>query len=203
MIPPPFRRCLELAWEAYRAGSFPVGSVVCDADGVVVAEGRNRIGESDAPPGRLRNTGLAHGEMDALAQLPMGDYGQHVLYTSLEPCLLCRAATTMAHIGTVHYLAADSLCDGLDGIRDLTGHTARRYPTLHGPYPSPESDAASILPMAVLMAFNPTGDTAAHYRTFAPRHAAAAARLVAEDAWPSRDLDVDAMVAHLATFLPH
>jgi tRNA(Arg) A34 adenosine deaminase TadA len=203
MTSPQFHRCLELAWEAYCSGSFPVGALVCDASGTVVAEGRNRVGETDAPPGQLRRTALAHGEMDVLAQLPMGDYADHVLYTSLEPCLLCRSAATMTHIGAIHYLAADAVCDGLDGIRSLNGHASRRYPTLHGPFPGPESDAAAILPMAVLMAFNPTGDTAEHYRTYAPRHAAAAARLVSEDAWPSRDLDVDAMVAHIAALLPH
>lgn len=203
MVLPQLRRCLELAWESYRAGSFPVGALVCDPSGEVVAEGRNRIGEADAPPGHLRRTALAHAEMDVLGQLPMGEYSGHVLYTSLEPCLLCRSAATMTHIGSVHHLAPDTLCDGLDGIRSLNGHASRRYPSMHGPYPGPESDAAAILPMAVLIAFNPTGDTANHYRTYAPRHAAAAARVVAEDAWPSRDLDVDAMVAHLATLLPH
>ena len=157
MLPPGFRRCLELAWEAYCAGSFPIGALVCDADGVVVAEGRNRIGETDAPPGRLRHTALAHAEMDVLAQLPIGEYADHVLYSSLEPCLLCRAAITMTHIGTVHHLAADVICDGLDGIRGLTAHTVRRYPTMHGPYPGLEADVASILPMAVRDGPQPDG----------------------------------------------
>lgn len=201
MIPPQFHRCLELAWEAYRAGSFPVGALVVDRDGQIVAEGRNRVGETDAPPGHLRRTALAHGEMDVLAQLPMGDYADHILYTSLEPCLLCRSAATMSHIGAVHYLAADTLCDGLDGIRSLNGHASRRYPAMHGPYPSPESDAAAILPMAVLMAFNPTGDTATHYRTYAPHHAAAAERMIAGNAWPSRDLTTAEMVHHIATLV--
>ncbi len=200
-FPPQLRRCLELAWEAYCAGSFPVGAVICDPSGAVVAEGRNRIGEADAPPGRLRNTGLAHAEMDALAQLHMGDYADHVLYTSLEPCLLCRSAITMAHVGTVHFLAADSLCDGLDRIREINGHASRRYPTMHGPYPSLESEIAAVLPMAVLMAFNPTGDTGVHYRQWAPHHAAAADRIVARNAWPSRDLDVDSMIESLGVLL--
>jgi tRNA(Arg) A34 adenosine deaminase TadA len=75
----PMRRALELAWDAFRAGSLPVGAVLTDGNGVVVAEGRNRIGEGVAPPGRLRGTGIAHAEMDVLAQLPMGDYSDHTL----------------------------------------------------------------------------------------------------------------------------
>lgn len=115
------RRALELAWEAFCAGSFPVGAVITDSSGATVAEGRNHMGESDAPPGRMRNTALAHAEMDALAQLPFGDYHDHVLYTSLEPCLLCRSAATMTGIGTVHYLAAD-----LDQLPTINAHAARR-----------------------------------------------------------------------------
>ena len=44
----PWHAALELAWEAYLAGTIPVGSVVADADGRIVARGRNRIFE---PPG--------------------------------------------------------------------------------------------------------------------------------------------------------
>lgn len=201
MIPPPLRRAFELAWEAYCNGSFPVGAVICDGSGAIVAEGRNRIGESDAPPGRLRNTGLAHGEMDALAQLRMGDYADHMLYTSLEPCLLCRSAITMAHVGTVHYLAADTLCDGLDRIPELNGHALRRYPTMHGPYTGVEADIAAVLPMAVLFVFNRDGDTATHYRAWSPRHAAAADRLIDGDHWPDRSLTVDQMIEHLRPIL--
>lgn len=201
MTSPVFRRCLALAWEAYCAGSFPIGALVCDADGVVVAEGRNRIGETDAPPGRLRHTALAHAEMDVLAQLPIGEYADHVLYSSLEPCLLCRAAITMTHIGTVHHLAADVICDGLDGIRGLTAHTVRRYPTMHGPYPGLEADVASILPMAVVMARNPTGWAAEQYRMHTPHHAGVADRIRVDDLWPSRDGTLDQAIAHVVSLL--
>lgn len=201
MIPAPFRRCLELAWEAYQAGSFPIGALVCHTNGTVVAEGRNRIGELEAPPGRLRNTALAHAEMDVLAQLPIGEYGDHVMYSSLEPCLLCRSALTMAHIGTVHHLAADAICDGLHGIRELTPHTVRRYPTMHGPYPGLEADVASILPMATVMARNPQGWAAEQYRTHTPHHAAVADRLRVDDAWPDRAWTLDQAIAHIGALL--
>ena len=35
--------CLSLAWEAYGAGTIPVGAALVDAEGAVVAEGRNRV----------------------------------------------------------------------------------------------------------------------------------------------------------------
>jgi tRNA(Arg) A34 adenosine deaminase TadA len=200
-LAPPMRRALELAWEAFRNGSFPVGAVIVGPDGATVAEGRNRIGETDAPPGRMRNTGLAHAEMDALAQLPLGEYPAHTLYTSLEPCLLCRAAITMAHVGEVRYLAADAICDGLDGMATLTGHAAMRYPTIHRETDSIAARFASVLPIAVVMAFNEHGFSAAHYRACAPTDAHAAATIVRERRWPSRDHDLDAAIDYLTPLL--
>lgn len=64
----PMRRALELAWDAYCAGSFPVGAVLTDPDGVIVAEGRNHAGESTAPDGLMRGTVIAHAEMSVLAR---------------------------------------------------------------------------------------------------------------------------------------
>ncbi|HZC30041.1 MAG TPA: hypothetical protein VE261_00890, partial [Gaiellaceae bacterium] len=61
----PWRVSLELAWEAYLAGTIPVGSAVVASDGTVVARGRNRIFD---PSGRgLSGSRLAHAEVDALA----------------------------------------------------------------------------------------------------------------------------------------
>lgn len=48
---PLFSRCFELAPEAFHHHSFPVGALIVDADGAVVAEGRNRMGERSAPDG--------------------------------------------------------------------------------------------------------------------------------------------------------
>jgi tRNA(Arg) A34 adenosine deaminase TadA len=42
--------CLDLAWQALGAGTIPVGSVVVDADGVIVSSGRNAVFGSAEPP---------------------------------------------------------------------------------------------------------------------------------------------------------
>ena len=194
-------RAVELAWESFRAGSFPVGAVLVDGRGEVVAEGRNRMGEGEAPAGRMRSTGIAHAEMDVLAQLPMGDYPDHTLFTSLEPCLLCRAALTMTHVGTVRFLAGDSLCEGLDQLRDINAHASRRYPVMEGPGDGIVAAFAGALPMAVLLLFNPTGTTADHYRLFDPVVFARAQRIVAENRWPSKALDVQGAVESLVDVL--
>ncbi|MBI4934042.1 MAG: nucleoside deaminase [Actinobacteria bacterium] len=200
-LEPPMRRALELAWEAYRAGSFPVGSVITDPRGDIVVEGRNRAGEGEAPPGRMRNSAIAHAEVDALSQLPMGEYSQHTLYTSLEPCLLCRSAMVMTHIGTVHFLAADSLCEGLDRLPEINGHASRRHPTMAGPGHGVVAEFAGTLPMAVLLLFNRDGTTAAHYAQHAPSRVAAARRILDEDLWPPRRLSLEAAIDHLSPVL--
>lgn len=197
----PMRRALELAWEAFRAGSFPVGAVIVDDAGAQVAEGRNRIGEADAPPGRLRGTGIAHAEVDALSQLRMGDYADHVLHTTLEPCLMCRSAITMAHVGSVRYLAGDSLCDGLHRIPELNGHASRRYPSMQQEELTIVARFAAVLPMAVLLLFGRDGEAAMHYREFSPVECAMAERIVDEDRWPSRRLDLDGAIDALRPIL--
>jgi tRNA(Arg) A34 adenosine deaminase TadA len=84
----PWRIALTLAWEAYVGGSIAVGAVLTDPQGRVVAVGRNRVSDKEAPPGRLRSTFIAHAELDVLGQLKPSDYRRHTLWTTLEPCPL-------------------------------------------------------------------------------------------------------------------
>jgi tRNA(Arg) A34 adenosine deaminase TadA len=196
----PMQLALEQAWESFRNGSFPVGAVLVDHGASIVAVGRNRMGELSVPDGRLRSTGLAHAEIDVLAQLPMGDYAGHTLVTTLEPCLLCRSAATMAHVGNVEFLTADSICNGLEALPDINEHAKRWYPIMRGPARGDAADFASILPMAVLVLFGPNGDAAGHYRMHSPREFAVAEAMVRENRWPANDLTVDAAIAHVAGF---
>jgi tRNA(Arg) A34 adenosine deaminase TadA len=124
----PWRASLELAWEAYLAGTIPVGSVVAAPDGKVVARGRNRIFD---PPGHgLSGSRLAHAEVDALAQLPVTDrYRDHVLYSTLEPCLLCTAATLLATVGRIEYATEDPFGGACNGAID-TAHWRRSAPEI-------------------------------------------------------------------------
>src|SRR5690349_9298249 len=89
-LPAIWRLPFELAWEAFRAGSRPIGAALINADGEVVASGRNRSQETVAPPGQLAGAAIAHAEINVLAQLsPRRRYEDHLLFTTLEPCLLC------------------------------------------------------------------------------------------------------------------
>jgi len=127
----PWRASFELAWEAYLAGTIPVGAVVASANGTVVARGRNRIFD---PPGcGLAGSRLAHAEVDALAQLPVTDrYRDHVLYSTLEPCLLCVAATLVATVGRIEYAVGDRFGGACNGAID-TAHWRRSAPEIGSP----------------------------------------------------------------------
>jgi tRNA(Arg) A34 adenosine deaminase TadA len=124
----PWQASLELAWEAYLAGTIPVGSAVAAADGTVVARGRNRIFD---PPGvGLAGSRLAHAEVDALSQLPVTDrYRDHVLYSTLEPCLLCTAAALLATVGRIEYATEDRFGGACNGAID-TAHWRRSAPEI-------------------------------------------------------------------------
>jgi tRNA(Arg) A34 adenosine deaminase TadA len=104
----PWRAAFELAWEAFGAGTIPVGAVVTDADGTVLARGRNRITESSAPEGQIFGSRVAHAEINALVQLGMGRrYFDCTLWTTLEPCAQCIAAAWISTIGRVEFAAPD------------------------------------------------------------------------------------------------
>ena len=127
----PWRAALELAWEAYLAGTIPVGSVVTAADGRIVARGRNRIFD-DSGRG-LAGSRLAHAEIEALSQLPATErYRGHVLYSALEPCLLCTAATLISTVGRIEYATIDPFGGACNGTID-TAHWQRSAPEIAPP----------------------------------------------------------------------
>ncbi len=119
-LEPAWRECLELAWQAYAAGTIPVGAVVVGPGGNVVARGRNRVYDREAPPGELAYSQLAHAEVNALVQLPPNArYEDHVLLTTLEPCLLCMGAARLATVGEIRFAGSDPY--GGTGHLDLAG----------------------------------------------------------------------------------
>lgn len=142
-LEPPWRDAFQLAWESWCAGSLGVGAVVSDPDGAIVARGRNRIFEDEAPAGQVAGSRIAHAELNAVAQLTFSDGGlrEHSLYTTLEPCLGCIGAIRMSMIGTVHYAAADPLWSGVNELLAANVDVVRHWPLVDGP----RSDALAVL----------------------------------------------------------
>jgi tRNA(adenine34) deaminase len=104
----PWRAAFGLAWDAFADGTVPVGAVVVDENGTIVAEGRNRIFADSAPPKQIAGTRLAHAEVNALAQLPTDRrWSACTLYTTLEPCVLCVGAASVATVGRIRFAGSD------------------------------------------------------------------------------------------------
>ncbi|MCP2015372.1 tRNA(adenine34) deaminase [Deinococcus sp. HSC-46F16] len=107
----PWDDALAEAWAGYCHGSYPIGAVVVDAQGEVIARGRNRLGEArTVERGFISGHDLAHAEINALLNLrevPRPEvYGWTVL-TTVEPCPQCAGAIAMSGLRAVEYAAPD------------------------------------------------------------------------------------------------
>jgi tRNA(Arg) A34 adenosine deaminase TadA len=144
----PWRLCLSLAWEAFGVGTIPVGAVLVDADGTVIATGRNRVYDRASHDGQLARSLLAHAEVNALVGLdPDRRYRDHVLYSSLEPCLLCVGATHRATVGTVRYAGAEPF-RGAAPWRGRISESEAQRAQFNGPLEGPFGVLAAALPVA-------------------------------------------------------
>jgi tRNA(Arg) A34 adenosine deaminase TadA len=165
----PWRMALTLAWEAYVGGNIGVGAVLTDPGGGVVAAGRNRVADKEAPPGRLRSTFIAHAELDVLGQLMPGDYRGHTLWTTLEPCPLCSMAIVTSNVGSVSFAARDRLWDGISKLTELNEFIASRWPIRRGPLGGPVSVFAELLPLLWFLERKPDGSVVEKYQSQHPR----------------------------------
>jgi tRNA(adenine34) deaminase len=97
------RIALDLAREAGEAGDVPVGAVLLDSTGSIVAKDRNRREQLSDP--------TAHAEMLVLssASRAAGTWRLtgHTLVVTLEPCPMCAGASVQARLERIVYGAAD------------------------------------------------------------------------------------------------
>lgn len=109
----PWQTAVSLAWEAYCAGSLPIGAVIVAGDGRIVAEGRNSIQEAESTS-PLHGSRLAHAEMNALVMLSKTNVPPQscTLYSTMEPCVMCMGAIRMMRMGTVRFAGHDPFAGG-------------------------------------------------------------------------------------------
>lgn len=176
---PTWRAAFELAWESFVGQSVPVGAVIVDAEGVIVAQGRARSMERPDAPGQLAGATVAHAEINALGQLPAGPHPAHTVYTTLEPCVMCTGAIVIAGIASVQYAGADALWSGLERLPEINAFVARRWPTRSGPRHDEFGILATLLPLLFYVERYPSGDTAASHESAAPELLALARELAA------------------------
>ena len=122
-------RALDEAAEAMRRGEVPVGAVITDPDGNVVAVDGNRTRQLLDP--------TAHAEMlvirEACRLARSERLAGYDLYVTLEPCAMCATAISLARIRRLYFGAADPKMGGVEhGARVFTLATCHHAPEVYG-----------------------------------------------------------------------
>jgi tRNA(Arg) A34 adenosine deaminase TadA len=156
----PWQAALELAWEAFCSGTNPIGAVVAHEDGRILARGRNRIMNMDAPDGQFYNNKLAHAELNVLLSLNLDDldydeYKHVALYSTMEPCPLCMGAFYMSAVKTLHFAARDPW-SGSTNLLGTTPYLSRKPVRLFPPF-DPDLESA-LVAMSIVSRINRDGE---------------------------------------------
>jgi tRNA(Arg) A34 adenosine deaminase TadA len=120
---------IRQAQAAGAAGEIPVGAVVTDAAGVVLAEAGNRT-EADADP-------AAHAEFLVLRAAAAARGGKYLsdctLTVTLEPCAMCAGAIAAFRVGKLVFGAYDVKSGAVEhGPRLFTQATTHHRPEVIG-----------------------------------------------------------------------
>ena len=120
------RVALEQAARAKDLGEVPVGAVLVDASGEVIATGFNRTIADHDP--------TAHAEIVALraAAREVQNYRLPgaTLYVTLEPCAMCLGAMLHARLARVVFAAADPKTGACGSVVNLLEHATLNHQTV-------------------------------------------------------------------------
>jgi tRNA(adenine34) deaminase len=126
------RQALTLAERAIERGELPIAALVV-LDGTILT----RAHTTEVAEGRL----LVHAELRALEEADRlkpfpGRRRDAVLYTNLEPCLMCLGAAMSFMLGEIYY-ALESPSDGAVALargwqRDKANFAGYQVPEIHG-----------------------------------------------------------------------
>ena len=82
---------LEQARKSYGEGGLPIGAVLADAQGNIVARGHNKRVQNNDP--------TSHGETDCIRNAGRRrDWHTLTLYTTLSPCVMCSGTALLLRI---------------------------------------------------------------------------------------------------------
>ena len=135
---PHMARALELARTAAADGEVPVGAVLTNARGDVLAEAHNLTRTLPDP--------TAHAEMLVLRQAARVLGSERLigctLWVTLEPCPMCAAAIAEARVARLVYAASDPKGGGVEHGPRVFTHTRHVPEVVSG---IAETDAAELL----------------------------------------------------------
>jgi tRNA(Arg) A34 adenosine deaminase TadA len=180
-LPAPWPEVFSLMWEAYVAGTIPVGAVVVDEAGQVVSRGRNRIFD-DSRDGHLGRSRLAHAELNALVALTSDRiYEDFTLYSALEPCHLCLSAALSVQIGSLRYGGRDPYSGAVGKLVPSAAHEAHRPLKIEGPLSGAPGRLPELLHVAHFLWRVPSANVMSFYRRTRPDLVATAQTLPPPD----------------------
>ncbi len=138
--PAPMSIALAEARAAAARGEVPVGAVVVDPTGRIVAQAGNRTRELNDP--------TAHAEILALRAACAAAGSErlpgHVVHVTLEPCPMCAAAISFARIARLYYGASDPKSGGVvHGARVFAHAQCHHVPEIYDGIA--ETEAAELL----------------------------------------------------------
>ena len=117
------KEALKEAQAAFNAGEVPIGAVLVDPAGAIVARAHN-----------MRETwrdGTAHAEIIALreAAKKLGRWRLSglTLYVTIEPCPMCAGALVMSRVDRVVYGATDAKAGACESLFNIVGHPALNH----------------------------------------------------------------------------
>lgn len=133
-------RALHEAHAAAARGEVPIGAVLVNPEGEVVAAAGNRTRELSDPSAHAEMLVIREGAAKRGSERLIG----HDLYVTLEPCPMCAAVISFARIRRLYYAAPDPKGGGVEqGPRVFSHATCHHRPEL---YPGlGESEAAALL----------------------------------------------------------
>jgi tRNA(adenine34) deaminase len=184
-LEPAWHEAFRLAWEAYGAGTIPVGAVVTDEAGNLIARGRNRMFDSGAPAGQIFGSRVAHAEINALVGLGTDRrYFDCALWTTLEPCAQCIGAAWLSTIGRVSFAATD-VYGGASRLIERQIEAADSARSFHmaveGPLVGPPAVFSELLHIAFFLERDPNHHVTETFRQRRPELTALAERLRLHD----------------------
>jgi tRNA(Arg) A34 adenosine deaminase TadA len=114
---------------AQARGEVPIGAVVVDGTGQILARAGNRTRELNDP--------TAHAEMLAIRAACAAIGSERLtgadLYVTLEPCPMCATAISFARIRRLYFAAPDSKGGGIEhGPRIFNQPTCHHAPEVYG-----------------------------------------------------------------------
>jgi tRNA(adenine34) deaminase len=128
-MPSPMELALEQAGRAEARGEVPVGAVLVDASGQVLASAGNEVEARHDPTAHAELLVLRAGA--ALRRSPRLEDCD--LYVTLEPCAMCAAAISFARIRRLYYGAYDPKGGAVEhGPRFFTLSTCHHRPDVYG-----------------------------------------------------------------------